>query len=150
MAIAVPAVPAASQDTTRQTAVTAGVNVRFLSGSFGSDQTTSLLYAPAVLRVETGRFEIGGSFPYLTIHDGTVAPSGGGFVPMRGTLAGAPETGMSMGNNPGGTMSGSSSGMMGGSSSGMMGGWTTGSSVTPGLATNQSGLGTSSPAWGIG
>lgn len=62
MAVATTAAPAAAQDTV----VSAGLTVRFISGSFGSDQTTRLVYAPAVLRVDAGRFEMSGYFPYLT------------------------------------------------------------------------------------
>ncbi len=76
--------------------MSAGLNVRFLAGTFGSDQTTQLVYVPAVLRVDAGRFEVAGYFPYLTIDNGTVAPSQGGFVPMRGTVSAAPNVGMSM------------------------------------------------------
>ena len=131
------AAPVAAQQTT----ITAGVNVRALSGSFGSDQTTHLLYAPAVLRLESGRFEATGYFPYLTIENGTVAPSQGGLVPMRGTLSNAPGVGMLMGTN---------SASMGGSMGGMMGSGTSPGSNTPAgpaaiptaaLVTNASGLG---------
>ncbi|MBI2833004.1 MAG: transporter [Acidobacteria bacterium] len=132
--IALAAAPVAAQ----QTSVTAGVNVRFLSGTFGSDQTTDLLYAPAVLRLESGRFEAAAYFPYLAIDNGTVAPSQGGFVPMRGTLTNAPSAGMSMSSNASGT----TGGMMGG---GPVGGVNVpvGSSASPAtsLVTNQSGLG---------
>ncbi len=110
------AAPALAQDVTpaarsvrggvEETTVTAGVSVRFLSGSFGSDTTTNLVYAPAVLRVDSGRFELATYFPYVTIHDGTIAPSQGGFVPMRGTLTSAPNAGMSMGGNGRGMMGG--------------------------------------------
>lgn len=119
--------PAAAQ----QTAVTAGVSVRFLSGSFGSDRTTTLVYAPAVLRVERGRFEAAAFFPYLMIDNGTVAPSQGGFVPMRGTLSDAPNAGMSMG------------GSAAGSGSGMMDGGMTGTERSPVAArfVNRSGVG---------
>lgn len=92
LAVVTAAAPAAAQDTI----VSAGLNVRFVSGSFGSDQTTQLVYVPAVLRVDARRFEVAGYFPYLTIDDGTVAPSHGGFVPMRGTVRSAPTVGMSM------------------------------------------------------
>lgn len=91
------AVPAAAQETV----VSAGLNVRFMSGSFGSNQTTQLVYAPAMLRVDAGRFEVAGFFPYLTIDNGTVAPSQGGFVPMRGTVTSAPAVGLSMSQGSG-------------------------------------------------
>lgn len=132
--IALTAAPLAAQTT-----VTAGVNVRFLSGSFGSDETTSLLYAPAVLRVESGRFEAAAYFPYLTIDNGTVALSQGGFVPMRGTLTDAPSAGMSMSGSATGRMGGMG-GMMGGSSVGGVNAPAPGASPTA-LVTNQSGLG---------
>lgn len=131
--VALGAMPAAAQQTT----VTAGVNVRFLSGSFGSDQTTDLVYAPAVIRVASGRFEAAAYFPYLTIDNGTVAPSQGGFVPMRGTLTNAPNAGMSMGTARGGTMGG----MMGGRPAGGSDTSGPGTSPTASLLTNQSGLG---------
>lgn len=135
--MALTAAPVAAQ----QTIVTAGVNVRFLSGSFGSDQTTNLLYAPAVLRLERGRFEAAAYFPYLTIDSGTVAPTQGGMVPMRGTLSNAPNVGMSMGGTAGGAMGGMG-GMMGGGPSGGTGTtlWPDGS-PTAALVTNASGLG---------
>ena len=112
-----------------ETTVTAGVNVRFLSGSFGSDATTNLVYVPAVLRIDTGRFELAMYFPYLSIHDGTIAPVQGGFVPMRGTLTSAPNAGMTMGAGAHGT--------------GMMGGRPGDPIVNTGAAllTNRSGLG---------
>ncbi len=118
-----------------QTTVSVTLNTRFLSGSFGSAETTSLFYVPAGLRLESGRFEASAYFPYLTIHDGTVAPSAGGFVPMQGTLVDAPNSGIAMGSQMGS--------MMGGQTGGMMGGWTTsppGSVSTPFL-TSASGLG---------
>lgn len=122
---------AAAQDTT----VSAGFNVRILTGSFGSDQTTRLVYAPAVLRVDTGRFELGAYFPYLTINDGTVTLSQGGLVPMRGTLTTAPSVGMSMGG-PNGGMMGSQAGAGGSPISPAAGTVSAGA-----LLTNQSGLG---------
>lgn len=137
LTLAAGARPALAQDAV----VSAGVNVRFVSGSFGSEQTTRLFYAPAVLRVEARRFELAGYFPYLTIDDGTVAWSQGGFVPMRGTLTGAPNVGMQMGTSAGPPSAGST---MGG---GMMGGGAGGSAPQPGagvpasLLTNQSGFG---------
>jgi len=100
-----------------QDAVSAGFNVRVLSGTFGSTQTTTIVYAPAVLRVDIDRFEVAGYFPYLMIDNGTVVLSQGGFVPMQGTLAGAPQAGVPMGG---------ATGMMG--SGGMMG---QGSSPSP-------------------
>ena len=114
------AVPAAAQ----QTIVTAGVNIRFLSGSFGSDQTTTMWFAPAVLRVENDRVEAAAYFPYLVIDNGTVAPSQGGFLPMRGTVVNAPNVGMPMGS------------VAGSAGRGMMGGQS-----TTALVTSQSGLG---------
>lgn len=90
----------------QETVVSAGVNVRVVSGTFGSTETTRLVYAPAVVRVDTGRFELAGYFPYLTIDEGTVTLSQGGYVPMQGTLTGAPGAGM--------PMTGTNAGMMGG------------------------------------
>lgn len=104
VALAVLAV--AASDAAGQTAVSVTLNTRFLSGSFGSVETTSLFYAPAGIRLETGRFEASASFPYLTIHDGTVAPSAGGFVPMRGSLVDAPASGIAMGSQMGGQVGG--------------------------------------------
>ena len=118
--------PARAQDTV----VTAGFNVQFVSGSFGSTQTTRLVYAPAVLRIDTGRFEIGGYFPYLTIDDGTVTLSQGGFVPMRGTVTAAPAAGMPMTTTRG---------MMGGSN--VSGGAAPGSEQVSPVLTNQGGFG---------
>jgi hypothetical protein len=135
--MALPVVPASAQQTT----VTAGVNVRFLSGSFGSDETTNLLSAPAVLRVERDQFEASAYFPYLMIDNGTVAPSQGGFVPMRGTVAGAPAVGMSMGGSAGGSMGGSMGGMMGGGPAGGTNALSSLDTSTRSLLTNWSGVG---------
>ena len=101
-----------ASDGATQTTVSVTLNTRFLSGSFGSVETTNLFYAPAGVRLETGRFEAAAYFPYLTIHDGTVAPSAGGFIPMQGTLVDAPGNGIAMGSQMGGRMGG----MMGGPS----------------------------------
>ncbi len=133
----------AASDAAGQTTVSVTLNTRFLSGSFGSAETTSLFYAPAGIRLETGRFEAAAYFPYLTIHDGTVAPSAGGFVPMQGTVVGAPDLGMSMGTQ----MGGQAGGMMGGQTGGMMGGRSTSpvgsppASGTRALLTTASGFG---------
>lgn len=62
--------------------VSAGMSVRFITGTFGSDQTTRLVYVPAVLTVSAGRFEVAGYFPYLTIDPSTVALTQVGFVPL--------------------------------------------------------------------
>ncbi|MEW5982556.1 MAG: transporter [Acidobacteriota bacterium] len=94
--------PAAAQGTT----VSAGVNIRALTGSFGSTQTTTLFYAPATLQINTGRLELIGYFPWLSLDNATVVPSQGGFIPMRGTMAGAPGTGLPMGGAMGGMMGG--------------------------------------------
>ena len=125
----------AASDAAGQTAVSVTLNTRFLSGSFGSAETTSLFYAPAGIRLETGRFEAAASFPYLTIHDGTVAPSAGGFVPMRGSLVDAPNSGIAMGSQMGGQMGG----MMGGPSTPPVGSSPVGG-TTP-LLTSASGFG---------
>jgi len=79
-----------------QTVVSAGVNLRLLSGTFGGTQTTHVVYAPAVLRVDVNRIELSASFPLLVIDAGSVAMSQAGFVPMQGSLSGAPAAGMSM------------------------------------------------------
>ena len=124
-----------ASDGASQTTVSVTLNTRFLSGSFGSAETTSLLYAPAGVRLETGRFEAAAYFPYLTIHDGTVAPSAGGFVPMQGTLMDAPGSGIAMGSQMGGMMGGQTGGMMGGSPA------TSPTGSTNPLLTRASGLG---------
>ncbi len=77
-----------------QSAVSVGLNVRVLSGAFGSQQTTHVVYAPAVIRIDMHRFEVSASIPYLTIENGTVALSQAGFVPMQGSLVSAPTSGM--------------------------------------------------------
>ena len=114
--------------------VSAGVNIRFASGTFGSEQTTQLMYVPASLRVDVGRFEFSGSFPFVSVMDGTVLWSQGGYIPMRGTMTGSPVAGVPMGG----------SGMVGG---GMMGhsqtqtpGTVSPSQTTPVLI-SQSGIG---------
>jgi len=119
--VAVLAAPAAAR---AQDAVSVGMSVRVVSGTFGSSQTTHLVYAPAVLRVDVHRFELSGAFPYVTIDSGTVALSQAGFVPMQGSLSGAPTVGVPMQGR------------------GMMGqqGGTGGTSATT-LLTNQSGFG---------
>lgn len=91
VALAVLAVPSTALG---QDAVSAGLNVRVLSGTFGSSQTTRIVYAPAVLRIDAHRFELSASLPFLMIDAGTVTPSQGGLVPMQGSLAGAPSSGM--------------------------------------------------------
>lgn len=112
-------VAARGQDT-----VSAGVSVRMLSGTFGSNETTRVVYAPAVLRIDVHRVELSASFPYLTIDTGTVAPSQAGFVPMQGSLSSAPAAGMPM----------QAGGMMGQPG-------TSGGTSVAALATNQSGFG---------
>lgn len=116
--------------------VTMGLDVRAVTGTFGSQQTSTLVYVPASLRVDVGRVESSLAFPYLNIHDGTVAVSQAGFVPMRGSLTGAPGAGVPMGAGHGG-------GMMG---AGTSAGSPPGSSPSPGALpqawlTNGSGLG---------
>ncbi len=133
----------------QQAVVSGGVNARFVSGSFGSEQTTHLFYVPAVLRVEVRRFEVAGYFPYLTIDDGTVALSQGGFVPMRGTLTGAPNVGMPMGASAGAPGAGGGiegrgmgGGMMGGGAVGSIGNaLQAGAGIPASLLTSQSGFG---------
>lgn len=121
------ALPVAAQGTT----VSAGVTLRALTGTFGSAQTTTLIYAPATLQVNTGRFELSGYFPWLTSSDATVVPSQGGFIPMQGTMAGAPGTGIQMGPAMGGMMGGLSGGTSPGGSS----------AATPAVASRLSGVG---------
>ena len=58
--VAIAFIGAASAARAQDTVVTAGLNVQFVSGSFGSAQTTRLVYAPAMIRIDTGRFEIAG------------------------------------------------------------------------------------------
>ena len=105
--------------------VSGGITVRLVSGRFGSGQTTTILYAPAAVRLEAGRFEFAGVLPYLAVNNGAGALSDGGWLPMQGTVSGAPAVGLPMG------------GMMGGgtSSSGMMGGTASPSVVSPPGAT---------------
>ena len=107
-----------------QSAVSVGLNVRVLSGTFGSQQTTHVVYAPAVIRIDTHRFEASASIPYLTIENGTIALSQAGFVPMQGTLTNAPAYGML----------GHSGGMMGQTGP-------SGITSARALATRQSGIG---------
>ena len=104
LAVVLAAPAASAQDGT----VSAGVMVRAVSGTFGSDSRSRVVYAPAILRVDAGRLELSGYFPYLTIDDGTVALSQGGFVPMQGSLTGSPNAGMSMSGHSGGVMGGTS------------------------------------------
>jgi hypothetical protein len=87
------AAPAAARG---QDTVSAGVNVRVLSGTFGSNQTTHVVYAPAVVRIDFRKVELSANFPYLTLDSSTVALSQAGFVPMQGSLSGAPTAGMPM------------------------------------------------------
>lgn len=116
--------------------VSAGVTVRAIAGTFGSDRTTTGVYVPATVRAEVGRFETSWSLPYLGIMDGTAVPSTGGAIPMQGSLPGAPATGMSMGE-------GGSGGMMSGGAmmSGATGSGTVPGSAPPLMLTNQAGVG---------
>ena len=107
-----------------QVAVSAGLVVRVLSGTFGGTETTHVVYAPAVLRADVHRIELSAFFPYLMIDTGDIALSQAGFVPMQGSLPGAPSVGMPM----------QEGGMMGRPSP------SDGTPVT-GLVTNQSGFG---------
>jgi hypothetical protein len=84
---------AQAQDTT----VGAGVTVRLVTGTFGGTQTTDVVYAPATVRIDTHRFEFSASFPFVSVMDGTVVWSGGGYIPMQGTVSGAPGAGVPMG-----------------------------------------------------
>lgn len=95
----------AAQDRT----VTAGISVKFASGTFGSSQTTHVVFVPAELRVDAGRFEIAGLFPFLSIGAGTVTAAGPAFIPMLGSMTSAPGAGMT-GHGGGGMMGGGSPG----------------------------------------
>jgi hypothetical protein len=86
--------------------VSGAVNVRIVSGTFGGDQTTTIVYAPAVVRLDAGRFELAGFIPYLSIRDGAGALSDGGWIPMQGAVSGAPAVGLPMGGMTGGGMMG--------------------------------------------
>jgi hypothetical protein len=121
-------VPTAHAQDTR---VSGGVTFRIASGTFGGDQTTTILYAPAVLRLDTGRFEFAGFFPYVSIRDGAGALSDGGWLPMQGAVSGAPGVGMSM-----------SGGMMGGTTSPAVSSPSGGLTLSQGaVRTSPSGLG---------
>lgn len=87
------AAPVSAQDTR----VSAAVTARFASGDFGTSQTTTSLVVPASLRLERGRFEVSGLFPFVSIHDATGALSQGGWIPMQGTVGGSPNSGMPVG-----------------------------------------------------
>jgi hypothetical protein len=91
---------ARAQDAT----VSASVNLRFVSGTFGGSQTTDVVYAPATARVDWRRFEFSASVPFVSVMDGTVLWSGGGYIPMQGSMNSAPGAGVPM----------SATGMMGG------------------------------------
>lgn len=93
MLIAMGAAPAVAR---AQTTVSAGMNLRLLSGTFGGTQTTHVVYVPAVLRVDVNRIELSAALPFLMIDAGSVALSQAGFVPMQGLLSSAPSAGMSM------------------------------------------------------
>lgn len=76
--------------------VAAGLSARFVTGDFGSSETTRMVYVPATLRVDWNRFETSVAFPWVSLDSATVAWSQGGFVPMQGSLTGSPGVGMSM------------------------------------------------------
>lgn len=135
LAVGVLALLAGGEARAQPVAITAGVSVRALSGTFGSEQTTTVVYIPASLRIDVGRLETSFFFPYVNIMDGTVALSQGGFVPMQGSLTAAPGAGMPMGAPGRGMMGG---GMMGGGAGPALDA-TTG--VPTSFLTNQSGLG---------
>jgi hypothetical protein len=107
--------PGAGAARAQDATVSASVNVRLATGTFGSSQTTDVVYAPATVRVDWRRFEFSASVPFVSVMDGTVLWSGGGYIPMQGSMSGAPGAGVPMGAN----------GMMGG----MMG---TSQPVSPG------------------
>jgi hypothetical protein len=113
---------AATSSWAQDARVSGGFNFRLVSGTFGGAQTTTIMYAPAVLRLDAGRFEFAGFFPYLSVQNAAGALSDGGWIPFEGAVAGAPRVGVSRG------------GMMGASGRGMMGGSTsqpTNASLTP-------------------
>lgn len=129
--------PAAWTAHGQQTRVSGGVNFRLAEGTFGGAQTTTVVYAPAVLRLDTGRFEFVGFFPYLSIQDAAGALSDGGWIPFEGTVSGSPGVGVPMsGMMGGGTMGG---GMMGGGSAPPAG--TPLSPSTPATLSSSSGFG---------
>lgn len=113
-----------------------GINFRFASGTFGGDATTRIIYAPAVLRVETGRFEFTGFFPYVSLTNGAGTLSDGGWIPMQGSVSGAPSVGVPM---QGGRMGGGM--MMGGWPGGQTGTLQPPSGTTTAQLTSASGLG---------
>lgn len=112
-----------------QDGVSAALMVRAVRGTFGAETRSHIVYVPAVVRVDAGRLEVSGSFPFVSIDQGTVALSQGGFVPMQGSLTSSPTTGMSM--------SGASAARMGG----MMGGTSAGVTPSNRAAFMQSGFG---------
>lgn len=117
--------------------VSGGINVRLVSGSFGGDQTTTILYAPAVVRLDVGRFEFAGFVPYLAVRNSAGTLSDGGWIPMQGAVRGAPAVGLPMG----GMMRG---GMMGGTTTPPAGSPAGGTTLIPStqvLLTSPSGLG---------
>lgn len=71
-----------------------GVNVRVASGTFGGDATTTIVYAPAVVRLDVDRFELAGFFPYVALRNRTGTLSDAGWIPMQGTVTGSPSVGM--------------------------------------------------------
>jgi hypothetical protein len=92
----------------QEVSVSGGLNVRLITGTFGSDQTTTLVYVPASFRVDVHRFELTGTVPFLSVSNGTVAWTQGGFIPMQGSMTTAPGAGFPMGGSMGGGMMGSS------------------------------------------
>lgn len=97
---------AASPASAQGTRVLAAVTTRFVSGDFGTSQTTTLLFVPASLRIESGRFEASGVFPFASIREATGALSQGGWIPMQGTVSGSPNSGMPAGGGFGAGMMG--------------------------------------------
>lgn len=67
-------------DGLREEVATSGVAL--VSGTFGGDQTTTIIYAPAVLRLDTDRFEFAGFFP-LPNRRGAASASGNSVWPIR-------------------------------------------------------------------
>jgi len=98
----------------QDTRVSGGVSFRLTSGTFGGEQTTSILYAPAIVRLDAGRVELVAFFPYLSVENAAGALYDGGWIPMQGAVNGAPNVGVPVGGMGGGHMGG---GMMGGGTS---------------------------------
>lgn len=80
----------------QDTKVSGGISFRLVSGTFGGTATMTIVYAPAVVRLETGRFELVGFLPYLSVQNGFGTLSDGRWIPMQGSVSGAPSVGTPM------------------------------------------------------